>query len=176
MSSVTKTSLRTSENLQEKDNLLQCTGVSTLNLIADLPGFGEVWYAPNGIANTSCLYQRGRKKSVSHMPVWAPTHLRFTRKKVKAAISRNHQLASSTGTPKMLSHGSLSIQLKRKKSNTPYELTKEPSWPESCRTSLVDHTLEASSTLSARIPYQTVLLSGQTSSQPKIFLGQTSAH
>jgi hypothetical protein len=41
-------------------------GVSTTNLIADLPGFGEVWYAPQGIANILLLSKVKAKYRVTY--------------------------------------------------------------------------------------------------------------
>ena len=40
----------------KKDLFIHCTtGVAKTNLIGDLPGYGTVWYHPNGIANILSL-------------------------------------------------------------------------------------------------------------------------
>jgi hypothetical protein len=47
-------------------NIYCNAGVSTTNLIADLPGFGEVWYAPQGIANILLLSKMKKKYCVTY--------------------------------------------------------------------------------------------------------------
>jgi hypothetical protein len=41
-------------------------GVLTTNLIVDLPGFGEVWYAPEGISNILSLSKMKEKFCVTY--------------------------------------------------------------------------------------------------------------
>jgi hypothetical protein len=41
------------------------TGVTTTDLIGDLPGYGEVWYHPNGIANILSLARVKEKHRVT---------------------------------------------------------------------------------------------------------------
>jgi hypothetical protein len=48
------------KNIRKADSFMDIhcnTGVTSTNLIGDLPGYGEVWYHPNGIANILALAQ-----------------------------------------------------------------------------------------------------------------------
>ena len=50
----------------KKDMFIHCTaGVAKTNLIGDLPGYGTVWYHPNGIANILSLSKVKEKHRVT---------------------------------------------------------------------------------------------------------------
>ena len=50
----------------KKDMFIHCTtGVAKTNLIGDLPGYGTVWYHPNGIANILSLSKVKEKYQVT---------------------------------------------------------------------------------------------------------------
>jgi hypothetical protein len=50
-------------------------GVTSTNLIGDLPGYGPVWYHPNGIANIISL---ARMKDQHHVTFDSENGNRFT--------------------------------------------------------------------------------------------------